>query len=75
MTVKEVVVLYGTYQKYIMFEALTLHGFKKNGLEFFRKKISKSLSIFSPKKLKFLGGKTWAIRKPFHPANGPSKNI
>ena len=31
MTVKEVVVLYGTYQKYIMFEALTLHGFKKNG--------------------------------------------
>ena len=59
----------------LMFEALTLHGFKKNWLEFFRKKISKSLSIFSSKNWGFLGGKTWAIGKPYHPANGPSKNI
>ena len=22
-----------------------------------------------------MGGKTWAIGKPYHPANGPSKNI
>ena len=59
----------------LMFEALTLHGFKKNGLEFFLEKISKSLSIFSSKNWVFSGGKTWTIGKPHHPANGPSKNI
>ena len=32
--VKDVVMLYSTYQKY-RFEALTLNGFKKNGLEYF----------------------------------------
>ena len=58
-----------------MFEALTLHGFKKIGLEFFSKKISKTLSIFSPKTRGFLGGQTWAVGKPYHPSNGPSKNI
>ena len=25
--------------------------------------------------MSFLGGKTWAIGEPHHPANGPSKNI
>ena len=48
---------------------------RKMDLSFLEKKISKSLSIFFFKKLRFLGGKTWAIRKPYHPANGPSKNI
>ena len=55
-----------------MFEAPTLHGFKKNGLEFFRKKNLQKSKHFSFKKMRFLGGKTWAIRKPYHPANGPS---
>ena len=58
-----------------MFEAPTLHGFKKNGLEFFRKKNLEKSKHFFFKKLSFLGGKTWAIGKPHHPANGPSKNI
>ena len=56
-------------------EALTLTSKEKNGLEFFSKKISKSLSIFSPKNRGFLGGQTWAIGKPYHPANALSKNI
>ena len=44
-------------------------------LSFLAKKVFKSLSIFSPKNRGFLGGQTWAIGKPYHPANGPSKNI
>ena len=58
-----------------MFEAPNLHGFKKNGLEFFKKKNLENSKHFFFKKLSFLGGKTWAIGKPHHPANGPSKNI
>ena len=56
-------------------EALTLTSKEKNGLEFFSKKISKSLNIFSPKNRGFLGGQTWAVGKPYHPSNGPSKKI
>ena len=48
----------------LMFEALTLHGFKKNGLEFFRKKISKSLSIFSSKNGVFGGFKPGPLESP-----------
>ena len=57
------------------FEALTLTSLEKNGLEFFYQFFSKSLSIFTPKNRGFLGGQTWAVGKPYHPANGPSKNI
>ena len=57
------------------FEALTLTSLEKNGLEFFTNFFPKSLSIFTPKNRGFLGGQTWAIGKPYHPANGPSKNI
>ena len=67
--------LYDTYQKCIRFEALTLTSWDENGLEFFRKKISKIKSIFSPKNMGFLGGQTWAVGKPYHPSNGPSKKI
>ena len=55
-------------------EALTLTSLEKNGLEFFTQKMSKSLSIFSTKNKGFFGGQTWAVGKPYHPANGPSKN-
>ena len=58
----------------LILEALTHTSLEKNGLEFFTQKISKSLSIFSPKNRGFLGGQTWAVGKPYHPANGPSKN-
>ena len=57
------------------FEALTLTSLEKNGLEFFTNFFPKSLSIFTPKNRGFLGGQTWAVGKPYHPANGPSKNI
>ena len=57
------------------FEALTLTSLEKNGLEFFTNFSPNSLSIFTPKNRGFLGGQTWAVRKPYHPANGPSKNI
>ena len=70
-----VVGLYDTYQKCIRLEALTLTSWEKNGLEFFSKKISKILSIFSPKNRGFLGGQTWAVGKPYNPSNGPSKKI
>ena len=70
-----VIGLYDTYQKCIRLEALTLTSWEKNGLEFFSKKISKILSIFSPKNRGFLGGQTWAVGKPYHPSNCPSKNI
>ena len=39
-----------------------------------KKNLQKSKHFFF-KKLSFLGGKTWTIGKPYHPANGPSKNI
>ena len=55
------------------FEALTLTSLEKNGLEFFTNFFPKSLSIFTPKNRGFLGGQTWAVGKPYHPANGPSK--
>ena len=67
--------LYDTHQECIRLEALTLTSWEKNGLEFFSKKIYKILSIFSPKNRGFLGGQTWAVGKPYHPANGLSKNI
>ena len=57
------------------FEALTLTSLEKNGLEFFYQFFSKSLSIFTPKNRGFLGGQTWAVGKPYHPSNGPSKKI
>ena len=56
-------------------EALTLTSLEKNGLEFFGQKMSKSLSIFSTKNKGFLGGQTWAVGKPYHPSNGPSKKV
>ena len=55
------------------FVALTLTTLEKNGLEFFTNFFPKSLSIFTPKNRGFLGGQTWAVGKPYHPANGPSK--
>ena len=70
-----VIGLYDTHQKCKGLEVLTLTIWEKNGLEFFSKKISKILSIFSPKNRGFLGGQTWAVGKPYHPSNGPSKNI
>ena len=75
MPVIAVIGLYDTYQKCIRLEALTLTSLEKNGLEFFSKKISKILSILSPKNRGFLGGQTWAVGKPCHPSNGPSKKI
>ena len=57
------------------FEALTLTSLEKNGFEFFTNFSPKSLSIFTPKKRVFWGGHTWAVGKPYHPANSPSKNI
>ena len=57
------------------FEALTLTSLDKNGLEFFYQFFSKSLSIFTPENRGFCGGQTWAVGKPYHLANGPSKNI
>ena len=56
-----------------IFEALTLTSLEKNGLEFFTIFFHKSRSIFTPKSRGFLGGQTWAVGKPYHPANGPSK--
>ena len=47
---------------------------RKMDLSFLEKKIQKSKHFFF-KKLSFLGGKTWAIGKPYNTANGPSKNI
>ena len=44
-------------------------------LSFFTNFFSKSLSIFTPKNRGFLGGQTWAVGKPYHQANGPSKII
>ena len=70
-----VIGLCDTYQKCKTLEALTLTSWEKNGLEFFSKKIYKILSIFSPKNRGFFGGQTWAVGKPYHPSNGPSKNI
>ena len=57
------------------FEALTLTSLEKNGLEFFTNFFPESLSIFTPKNRGFLGGQTWAVGKPYHLANGQSKNI
>ena len=59
----------------LILEALTHTSSEKNGLEFFTQKMSKSLSIFSTKNRGFLGGQTWAVGKPYHPSNGPSKKI
>ena len=56
MPVIEVVGLNDTYQKCIKFE--------KNGLEFFNKKISKTLNIFSPKNRSFLGVKPGPLESP-----------
>ena len=67
--------LCNSYQKCTKLEAITLTSWEKNGLEFFSKKMSKILSIFPPKIRGFLGGQTWAVGKPYHPSNGPSKYI
>ena len=41
----------------------------------FYQKISKSVIIFLLEIEGFWGGQTWAVGKPYHPANGLSKNI
>ena len=45
-------------------EVLTLTSYEKNGLEFFHKKISKTLNIFSPKNRSFLGVKPGPLESP-----------
>ena len=64
MPIIAVIGLYDTYQKCMRLEALTLTSLEKNGLEFFSKKISKILSIFSPKNRGFLGVKPGPLESP-----------
>ena len=45
-------------------EVLTLTSQEKNGLEFFNKKISNTLNIFSPKNRRFLGVKPGPLESP-----------
>ena len=59
-----VIGLYDTYQKCIRLEALTLTSWEKNGLEFFSKKISRILSIFSAKNRGFWGVKPGPLESP-----------